>query len=60
MKLKNYILPVGGLALCACGQNQTEQKPNILYVFPDQFRNCAMSFWDEPEYAEAHEYLPFE
>ena len=54
MKLKNYILPVGGLALCACGQNQTEQKPNILYVFPDQFRNCAMSFWDEPEYAEAH------
>ena len=50
MKIKNFILPLGGLALTSCNGVQERQQPNILYVFPDQFRNCAMSFWDEPEY----------
>jgi len=26
---------------------QTPQHPNIIYVFPDQFRNSAMQFWNE-------------
>ncbi len=28
-----------------------KQKPNIVYVFPDQCRNAAMGFWRLPEYA---------
>ncbi len=41
---------LGSIALISCSAAGTEQ-PNIIYVFPDQMRNCAMSFWDEPEYA---------
>ena len=48
--IKNILLPLSSLALAGCGQAQ-EQKPNIIYVFPDQFRNQAMAFWNEPEYA---------
>ena len=50
MKIKNYILPLGGIVLSSCNGVQEKQRPNILYVFPDQFRNCAMSFWGEAEY----------
>lgn len=32
---------VGGLF------GQTNNHPNIVYVFPDQFRNAAMNFWNE-------------
>ena len=49
-KIKNILLPLSSLALAGCGQTQ-EDKPNIIYVFPDQFRNQAMAFWNEPEYA---------
>ena len=49
-KIKNMLLPLSSLALAGCGSVQ-EQKPNIIYVFPDQFRNQAMAFWNEPEYA---------
>lgn len=50
MSIKNSILPLGTLLASACGQLPGEDRPNILYVFPDQFRNCAMSFWNDPEY----------
>lgn len=33
----------------SCG---TAQKPNVIYIFPDQFRNCALSFWNEPGFRE--------
>ena len=49
-KIKNILLPLSSLALAGCGQTQ-EQRPNIIYVFPDQFRNQAMAFWNQPEYA---------
>lgn len=26
--------------------------PNIIYVMPDQFRNCAMHFWSEPDFKQ--------
>lgn len=26
-----------------------KQQPNIIHVFPDQFRNQAMAFWNEQE-----------
>ncbi len=50
MGVKECFIPLSSLALMACG-NAEAQKPNIVYVFPDQFRNQAMSFWDEPEFA---------
>lgn len=49
-KIKNILLPLSSLALAGCGQSQ-DDKPNIIYVFPDQFRNQALAFWNEPEYA---------
>lgn len=47
---KNILLPLSGAMLAAAGC-ATGQKPNIIYVFPDQFRNSAMAFWDEDEYS---------
>ena len=47
---KKYLIPVYGLALMACGNNVRE-RPNVIYVFPDQFRNCAMGFWADEEYS---------
>lgn len=36
-------------------QTTTENlKPNIIYIFPDQFRNTAMGFWDDPEFKDAN------
>ncbi|HNX89379.1 MAG TPA: sulfatase [Paludibacteraceae bacterium] len=33
-----------------CGQ--TYNRPNIVYVFPDQFRNNAMNFWNEDAFSK--------
>lgn len=33
------------------------QRPNILYVFPDQMRNCAMGFWRESPYRDSVNFL---
>lgn len=27
-------------------------RPNVIYVFPDQLRNCALNFWNEPGFRE--------
>lgn len=50
-------LLLGGLTLftaqgCKTPQagEQVTQHPNIIYVFPDQMRNAAMGFWNEPEF----------
>ncbi len=46
---KHTCLLLGGLGLTACSQPLPESSPpNIIYVFPDQFRNHALGFWDEP------------
>jgi arylsulfatase A-like enzyme len=50
MKVKNILLPLSSLAIAGCAETQDE-RPNIIYVYPDQFRNQAMAFWDKPEYA---------
>ena len=47
--IKKIMIPLSSLALAGC--EVQELKPNIIYVFPDQFRNQAMNFWNEPEYA---------
>ena len=50
MNMKKYMLPFSSLALAACGTT-AQETPNIIYVFPDQFRNSAMAFWNEPEFS---------
>ena len=52
MDTKKYLVPLSGLALAACG-GTVQEKPNIIYVFPDQFRNQSLGFWNEEEYAGA-------
>ena len=62
--MRNLILPLTGLSLflpltglslfsAGCAQKQeqkTPEMPNVVYVFPDQYRNMAMGFWNEPEF----------
>ncbi|MGN1210711.1 MAG: sulfatase [Candidatus Cryptobacteroides sp.] len=48
--ITSSLLPITALATASCGKAQ-ESLPNIIYVFPDQFRNQALAFWNEPEYA---------
>lgn len=45
-------MPVLGLLAASCAQ----QKPNILYVFPDQFRCSSMAFWDSAEFVGAQQW----
>lgn len=42
-------IPFAGLALTACGQSEAG-RPNVIYVFPDQYRNSSLGFWSDPEY----------
>lgn len=47
--LTKLTLPAAGLTAAAC-MAPAQPHPNIIYILPDQYRNAAMSFWDEPEY----------
>ena len=49
MKL-DRVIPFAGLALAACAPAAAD-RPNVIYVFPDQFRNASLGFWSDPEYA---------
>lgn len=56
MKTQLNIL-LGGLGLFAlqgCKPPQAEQsvQPNVIYVFPDQYRNQAMEFWGQEGFRE--------
>ena len=42
-----------GLTVASALIAQTSNHPNIVYVFPDQFRNCAMNFWNEKEFKQS-------
>lgn len=48
LKTRN-ILPATGLLLSACAPTAPE-RPNVIYVFPDQFRNSSLGFWDDAQY----------
>jgi len=51
MKKTTRIIPsIFGLAVTTGIVGQTNLHPNIIYVFPDQFRNCAMQFWNEKDF----------
>lgn len=50
-KFNKILIPVSTLAMLGC-TDAKDDRPNIIYVYPDQFRNQALAFWNEPEYAE--------
>ena len=53
MKSPHLLLGTLGLiALPACTPDSARH-PNVIYVFPDQFRNAALEFWGEPGFREA-------
>lgn len=55
MKLNNNICLIGllsvGLHSCKAEQEKV-QAPNVIYVFPDQYRNHAMGFWRQEGFRE--------
>lgn len=48
MKALRYIIPAS-MAMTACASQ--EERPNIIYVFPDQFRNQSLGFWNDEEFS---------
>jgi len=54
MKNTNRFFPaLVGVSITSALSAQSATHPNIIYVFPDQFRNCAMNFWNEEEFKQA-------
>lgn len=51
---------IGVLTLASCGSQPIEKAslPNVIYVFPDQLRNHALSFWGEKGFAERVNFRP--
>jgi len=57
MKLDGKIISAIGFSvmtiLGGCQTKPVEKAPNLVYVFPDQFRKHAMGFWDTPAFKGA-------
>jgi len=51
MKLQRKMISLAGMALAACSAQPKAELPNVIYVFPDQFRNCSLGFWNEEPFA---------
>ena len=51
-------LGILGLASCAEQQEAKVQQPNVIYVFPDQYRNMAMEFWGQEGFKEHVDFRP--
>ncbi|MCU4174014.1 sulfatase family protein [Carboxylicivirga sp. N1Y90] len=41
------------LVACSTPEKQVEKQPNLVYVFPDQFRKQALNFWTQGEFKGA-------
>lgn len=48
---RNRSLLIGSVSLLALS-GYAQQHPNVIYVFPDQFRNHALGFWNETGFRE--------
>jgi len=48
--VKNIIPASAGLVFAACGEAAVEH-PNVIYIFPDQFRNSSLGFWSDDDFA---------
>ncbi len=51
--INSAIILIMALAACSSPIKKEPKKPNLVYVFPDQFRKQAMNFWDTPEFKGA-------
>ncbi len=54
-KIATGLLSVTFIAGCS---SQPTEKPNVIYVFPDQFRNTALNFWSEEGFTEHVNFKP--
>ena len=52
MKKLWFVLCVGLLPQMMLASGKRIARPNIVYVFPDQFRNSAMGIWREEGFSE--------
>ncbi len=64
MNKYHLILSAAGVSILtpACGQKKVTEypdakHPNIVYVFPDQFRKTAMEFWQDKPYKDCLRYV---
>jgi|APSaa5957512622_1039677.scaffolds.fasta_scaffold04988_3 arylsulfatase A-like enzyme len=52
--MKGSALSAAGLAIPGHAETtMPSNKPNLLFIFPDQFRRESMGFWDKPRYGGA-------
>lgn len=58
MKREIYRPVVLGLSITGYALAQSAVRPNIIYVFPDQWRNHAMQFWNEEGFGEHVNFKP--
>ena len=49
MKKQHISLILGAMAMGV--EAMAQESPNVVYVFPDQYRNYAMEFWAQPDFA---------
>ena len=52
--MKNMKFFASVLALCPqafCAMGSETVPPNVIYVFPDQFRNAALGVWQKPGFS---------
>lgn len=54
MNLYKLTIPLGVcmLSLLGCQDKKEQKKPNVLIVFPDQYRRYSAGFWSQKEYDE--------
>lgn len=51
MKLTGKIASLAGLGLASCISPIESEQPNVIYIFPDQFRQSSLGFWQQEPYA---------
>jgi arylsulfatase A-like enzyme len=44
-----FVMAAGWMS---CIQQKEENPPNIIYIFPDQYRNYSLGFWSQPGHAK--------
>ena len=47
------MVSLAGLTLGACGGVQQSELPNVIYIFPDQYRNSSLGFWGDEPYSSS-------
>lgn len=49
--LKGLLTLVAVMLMMGCNSHRAEKLPNIIYIFPDQYRNYSLGFWSEGDNA---------